>query len=109
MLAILGQTLVAQIHIRSVEDALLGVLGVADNDADPRHLAANPRQAILHLLRETPPQQQIIRRIAQDGQLGKHDQIGLVRLPGLNGRLDHLVDVAVDIADPQIELGHADP
>ena len=53
-------------------------------------------------------QDQVLRRIAGDEQLGQHEEIGAAGR-GLGPRRARLLQVAVDVADDRIELGDGDP
>lgn len=57
---------------------------------------------------ERGPQQQVLRRVAADGQLGKHDDVGAVLVTGVD---DHLRDpprAGRHRADREVELGQGD-
>ena len=78
---------------------------------DRRRLAGACGELVERLGRrgdERGPQQQVFGRIAGDGQLGEHDEIGANR----RGRLVHVVDplgVAFEIADDGVHLRGRDP
>ncbi|MNZ36659.1 hypothetical protein D3C78_540880 [compost metagenome] len=83
--------------------------GEADQQADAAHLAGQALEGGLSAQLHAVPEQQVFRRIAAQRQLGKHDHIGLPLFAGAPGRLDDALDVAVNVADAQVELGHRDP
>ncbi len=51
---------------------------------------------------------QVLRRIAAEGQFGKDDQVGLEAIDGLAGPVDDPGGVAFDVADGEVELGEGD-
>ena len=71
----------------------------------PPTLARTRCHARIDLAAEAAMEQQILRRIAGERELGKHDEIGCeLGLRAARGR-DHARGVALDVADEQIELG----
>ena len=75
--------------------------------ADEHHRAAGLARDRLHrALRradEARSQQQVFRRVAGDGELGKQDEIGALRPGGLEP-LENQPAVAVQIADDRVDL-----
>jgi len=111
--AVVGQQLLAAAgdhgavadHQRRVVQRAVGVFGQAHDQRDAVHLGQQPFDAGGDRLRQCGAQQQVIRRIADQGQLGAGDQVGLQLVTRPSRSADDLVDVAVDIADPEIDLG----
>ncbi len=96
-------------HHGGVAQAFRRRQGAADNGGDAPNPVAQPLQRGLHLGDEAGTQQQILRRIAGDGEFREDDQIGPQAVAGFGGGGDNLVGIALNIADQEIELGHDDP
>jgi len=56
---------------------------------------------------EAPSQQQVLRRVARDRQLGERDDVG-VGVPGALAVLDDLSGVSLEVTDRRIDLGERD-
>src|SRR5215472_4757259 len=69
-LAMDGRDLASRNERRRVIDACAGVLGEADQDACLPELGAQLRESRLDLPAETAMEQQILRRVARERQLG---------------------------------------
>ena len=62
-----------------------------------------------HLAHEAGTQQQILWRIAGNGQFGEYDHISPQPVAGFNSGGDDFIGIAGNIADQKIKLGHDDP
>jgi hypothetical protein len=56
---------------------------------------------------ETPSQQQVLWRIAGDGELGKGNDVG-AGVAGLRGVIEYLTGVALEVPDCRVDLGERD-
>ena len=83
-------------------------LRVAQDQGDAADLGAEPGQRRLAAPDQLRAQQQILRRIAGEGQLRKDHQIGPQLVTGNAGSGEHLVQIAGHVADQQIQLGDQD-
>ena len=83
-------------------------VGVEVRRADERDDPAGRLRELLdrppRCAHEAGPQQQVLRRVARDDELGEEDEVG-VRVAGLRHPLDDLCGVAVDVPDDAIDLG----
>ena len=98
----------SRIKRRRVVDAVAGVLGIADHDADPARLCSHPFQRRGDLPAQAVVKQQILGRIAAQREFGKQHQIGFEPVASFGRRVDDALSVAGDIADEQIELSECD-
>ena len=86
-------------------------IAVEGGGADERHRAGTrPRDLLDRVARcadEPGPEQQVLRRVPRDGELRENDEVG----PGarcLVDRFDDAADVAVEVADDDVQLGERD-
>ena len=83
-------------------------VGEADQRDDAAHLAGEIAQALVRRAHEAGPQQQILRWVAGDGQLGEEDEVGAGAL-GLADRLQDPLAVPVQVADGGVDLRECEP
>ena len=73
------------------------------HSGDPDALLRDEVDRLPTVVRETVPQQEVLRRIPADRQLGEHHKMypGLLRLPYA---IDDHFHVATDVADDRVDL-----
>ena len=80
--------------------------------ADERHgVGARARDLVdggASRAHEAGPEQEILGRVAGDRELGEHDEIGR-RASRLGDRARDPLDVAVEVADDDVQLGEGEP
>ena len=86
---------------------VVGELGKADQGHDPVGPGGDPVQRCACIGEEVLLEQEVLRRIPGDRELGKQDQLG-ARLAGLLQAGDDLPFVARDVADGHVELAERD-
>ena len=82
-------------------------VGEADERGKPARVAGELAQGLRRGTDEARPQQQVLRRVAGDRQLGEEDEVS----PGgarLVQALEDLFAVAVEIADGRVDLGESE-
>ncbi|MNS87869.1 hypothetical protein D3C72_1218250 [compost metagenome] len=95
-------------HAGRVVDHGTGRLRPTDHSSDATARRGNAGHRLLALVQEARAQQQVLRRIAADRQLGEHHQPGAVLVARLADHLDDALGVAGDIANREVELRHRD-
>jgi hypothetical protein len=80
----------------------------AHHRSDSLHLPGNPVQRGQVVGNELRAEQQVLRRVSRQGELGKDDQIGSGLASGCYPMEDKS-RVPVEIADGRINLGQCDP
>ena len=108
LLVVAGGDVPAAQERAGVVDALGRVLGVAEDDVDARHLAGDRGEGPLDPGVEPRAQQQVLGRVAGQGQLGEEDQSGAEPVTRRAGRLDDAPGVAVHVPDQEVDLGQGD-
>ncbi|MNJ67138.1 hypothetical protein D3C77_632810 [compost metagenome] len=109
LLVVGGQQLAVGDHRRRVVALVVLQPRVADHQVDAAHFILQAAQALLDAQLHARTQQQVLGRVAAQRQFGKQDDIRLPLIAGAGSGLDQALDVAVHIADTQIQLGHHDP
>ena len=87
---------------------VLGTLGEPDDRDDVHRLGGDPLQRLAGIGEEVLLEQEVLRRVAGDRELGEEDDLG-TRLPRLAQAREDLLGVAGDVADGGVELGQSDP
>ncbi len=109
--AVIGQMLLGVLadhpavarHAGHIEQTADGPKRIAQDQGDPATLGTDPFQGRLDPLHQLGAQQEILRRIAGEGQLRKDQQVDPVG--ARSSRLgDHPIGVADDIPDDEIQL-----
>ena len=80
----------------------------ADEDGRAARLARDLLDRFLRGTDEAGPEQEVLRRIAGDGQLREDDEVGGVALR-LGEPLEDQLAVALEIADDRVDLGQCEP
>jgi hypothetical protein len=83
-------------------------MGEADKGRDAGRLARDLFQRLRSRAQEARPQQQVLRRVAGDGELRHEEQVG-ARPAGLADRVHDPLAIAVEVADGGVELGEREP
>ncbi len=107
-LAVGVQHLAVAQHAGGVVDHCPGGLGPANHRGDAVRGFGDPAHGHLAVVQEARAQQQVFGRVAADGQLGEHHQLGAELIARLGDHRDDVVGVLRDRAHRKIELGHRD-
>jgi hypothetical protein len=83
------------------------VVGRADEGDDPACLPRHLLERRGGRAHESWPEEQVLRRIARDRQLGEEDEVGAGG-PGLGGAAEDPVAVAGEVADDGVDLGESE-
>ena len=75
--------------------------------AVPRRRGGDLLQRACRGLQEARAQEEVLRRIAGDGELREEDEVGAAR-PGLLEPGEDAVAVAVEVADDRVDLGESE-
>ena len=94
-------------HGQRVEELVAGPVDEADEGGAPTGGGGDPVERLEVVGDEARLQQQVLRRVAGDRQLGERHQVAAVGLGRLD-RVDEALDVAVEIADHEVELRQGD-
>ena len=89
---------------RRVVELALRSAWITQNDIDIFHRVTDTRKLAIYPPHQFGTQQQILRRIARQGQLRENDCIGPLFVPGATGGFDNPVRVTGNIADQQVDL-----
>ena len=92
-------------HGGAVEAAPVLLPWVTHHYMNVRHPLGQLVQRLLDALLHVRAQQQVLRRIAAQGQLGEQDHIRLLIIPRVVGGIDQPLQIAPDISHLQVELG----
>ena len=82
-------------------------LGETDHDRAPTARRDHTFEGVAGVRDEAAAQEEILRRVSGDGELGEGDDIALLRL-GLGDAREDPLDVAIEITDDGIDLGESD-
>ncbi len=77
----------------------------ADHDDGVADVPGQGVHGLARGVQEGGPQEQVLRRITRDRELGKHHQIGRARLDRGDSGTDPL-EVPADVPDHDVDLGH---
>ena len=77
--------------------------GTSDEAGDPLRLARDQLEALPGGAQEARPQEQVLGRIAGDGQLGEEREVGTLVARSANAG-ENALAVAVDVADDGVDL-----
>ena len=102
-LAVDRADLAAGDHRDRVED-VLRALREADHGDDPVHVAGDRLERLARVAQEVLLEQQVLGRVAGDGQLGREHELGAAVARGLD-RAGDPRGVALHVADDAVELG----
>ena len=108
LLAVVGNTLTVANHHGGVIDDVVDILGIANDGGNAGQPLGKQRQRGFDGAGQSAPQQQIVRRIAQQCHFRKGHDVGAIAIARGGSGLDHLACIALDIAHPDIELGQCD-
>ena len=94
------------------DEARVGEVAVVVRGADERDdvaaLDGDPLHGLLGRAHEPGPQEQVLRRVAGDGELGEEDEVGAL-VACLGEAPDDPVAVPVEVADDGVDLGEREP
>jgi len=107
LLAVVRLHLAVAEHDGRVEDHLALVLGVADHHVEARQALAQALQAVRDAMPEPTMEQQVLGRVAGQGQLGQQQDVRAL-LPRLGRRGDDARFVTGYVADEAIDLAERD-
>ncbi len=109
LLAVVRERLTLSNEDRRIEDALGGVLGIADENCNPVSFRAYALDRRGDLPAQALVKQQVLRRIAAQRELGEEHDIGVEPLARVHRRVENTLCVAGDISDKKIELRQGEP
>src|SRR5690606_13004445 len=91
-----------------VVDDAVHRLGITHDDIDAARRLRDGLEGGVHLTVESRAQQQVLRRIAGDGELGEQNEVGPLPVAGAGGKVHDSLRVAGDVADVEVDLGERD-
>ena len=81
--------------------------GRADDDGDTLRGQGQASDRLFGEVEKIVDFAKVARRISAGGQFAEANEVGALRL-GVGYRAEHLLDVAVEVADVEVELGNGD-
>ena len=103
-LAVPGEYLAVAKQDAGVENGIVVVFRNAQQHGDTAHFGQQTVERLLHRASKAAVKQEVFRRVPAKEQLGKHDQVGTKALDRVAAGIEHLLGVAVDIADKRVFL-----
>ncbi len=104
LLAIVADRVTVQEHATTVVNLIVVVLGKADQNRDAEQLVSNFSHGVLYTMAQSRVEQEVLRRIATDAELGKDNEIRTMLVAGPARIFNYFGRVAGDITDREIEL-----
>src|ERR1700733_4948162 len=107
-LAMIGRDRAAGDQGHGIVDIKTGVFGIADDDIDAVDLGAQPLEPALDLAAKAAMEEQILRGVAREGELGKPNEVGVELLPRAARTVDDAVGIGLHVTDQKVDLreGH---
>ena len=106
LLAVAGDDLPAADHGSGIVELPLLAQGMPDDGRHLRDLAGQVRHGLVDVVEKVRPEQQVLRRIAAQGEFREHHDVRGQFVPRATAGAEDLVRIAPDIADQEVELGH---